>query len=282
MIEKIKRIKIIISNIIYFKKIKLLSTTKTIEKIINEKCSTVRIGDGEMLILLGHDVGFEKASEILALKLSDILNSKSNSIFICINPHMIYRNNLHLNTSSKKHYRNYFHNFSSFIRSHLQSERIYGNASFSWIFRDDKVRFNRYYLSFYQTLQKIWDSKRLLIVEGDSVKTGVGNDLLSNANKIYRIICPSNDSFSCLTKIKREIIKRIDWFDVALIILGPSATVLSFELGIEFVDKQFIDFGSINSDYQSYLSFFKATSSVHKKTEDDYISEIVATVCVDI
>ena len=40
----------------------------------------------------------------------------------------------------------------------------------------------------FKLLKRIWDGKDIVIVEGEKTKLGMGNDLLSNAKSIRRII----------------------------------------------------------------------------------------------
>lgn len=61
----------------------------------------------------------------------------------------------------------------------------------------------------------------------------VGNNLVSNAKSISRIECPSENAFEKYDKIKYLIFRNLIKIDyVILIALGPTATVLSYDLGV--------------------------------------------------
>ena len=60
----------------------------------------------------------------------------------------------------------------------------------------------------YNNLKRIWDNKEIVIIEGEKTKIGIGNDLLSNAKSIERIICPSKNAFLAYDKILASAIKE--------------------------------------------------------------------------
>ena len=55
-------------------------------------------------------------------------------------------------------------------------------------------------------LKKIWNSKNILIIEGEKSRLGMGNDLFDNAKSIKRIICPSINAFHVYDKIIKKVI----------------------------------------------------------------------------
>ena len=55
-------------------------------------------------------------------------------------------------------------------------------------------------------LKKIWNSKHILIIEGEKSRLGIGNDLFDNAKSIKRIICPSINAFRVYDKIIKKVI----------------------------------------------------------------------------
>ena len=53
-----------------------------------------------------------------------------------------------------------------------------------------------YILKYIQKLKKIWDQKDILIIEGETSRVGIGNDLFNNIKSLKRIICPVHNAFN--------------------------------------------------------------------------------------
>ncbi|VOF32064.1 putative glycosyltransferase [Streptococcus pneumoniae] len=96
-------------------------------------------------------------------------------------------------------------------------------------------------------MKSIWENRDLLIVEGATSRSGVGNDLFDEANSIKRIICPSHSAFSRVHEIEQEIEKYAGG-RLILCMLGPTAKVLSYNLCQ--MGYQVLDVGHIDSEYE--------------------------------
>lgn len=65
-------------------------------------------------------------------------------------------------------------------------------------------------ISFFYKIQKLWDGKDIIIIEGENSRNGVGNDLYSNTKSIKRIIGPSKNAFTKIDIIKKFVINNIN------------------------------------------------------------------------
>ena len=125
----------------------------------------------------------------------------------------------------------------------------------------------------FEKLKKLWDKRKILIVEGENSRSGVGNDLFDNAQSVERIICPSRNAYSKVKDIQEAIENHADG-KLVFLMLGPTAKVLAYHLSKKGI--QAIDLGHIDSEYE----WFKmgATSKVkfsHKHTaEHNFDQEI--------
>lgn len=99
--------------------------------------------------------------------------------------------------------------------------------------------------------KEIFKGRHLLIVEGINSRFGVNNDLLSNALSIRRILCPARNAFRVYESIKETVLNNVRKDDVVLITLGPTATVLAYDIARE--GYQAIDIGQIDNEYDWYL-----------------------------
>ena len=99
-------------------------------------------------------------------------------------------------------------------------------------------------------LKKIWNSKNILIIEGEKSRLGMGNDLFDNAKSIKRIICPSINAFHVYDKIIKKVI-NLNEKRLILIALGPTATILAYDL--HKLGFQSIDIGHVDIEYEWFL-----------------------------
>ena len=119
-----------------------------------------------------------------------------------------------------------------------------------------------------EKLKKIWEGRRICIVEGKYSRLGLGNDLFSNTSGIVRILCPARDAFSQYGKILKCIIENVSTDKLVLIALGHTATVLAYDLSKKGF--QAIDLGHVDVEYEWML--MGATSKIPLKNK--YVNEV--------
>ena len=117
-------------------------------------------------------------------------------------------------------------------------------------------------------MKKIWGGRDVLMIEGEISRQGIGNDLFNNANSIKRIICPETNSFSVYGKIL-EAVLEFDKKNLVLISLGPTATVLAYDLCK--LGYQANDIGHTDLEYELYLR--NETNWIYKKEKKEEKSE---------
>ena len=115
---------------------------------------------------------------------------------------------------------------------------------------------------FINKLRKILEKKDILIIEGMFSRLGVGNNLFDNAKSIKRIIGPAFNSFKVYNKILKSA-KTIKEKRSILIVLGPTATILAYDLFI--LGYQAIDIGHADIDYEWFLRNVKSRIQINNK-----------------
>ena len=99
----------------------------------------------------------------------------------------------------------------------------------------------------FEMLREIWEDRDVIVCEGEKTRMGVGNDLLDNCKSIKRIICPSENAFDKYDEIISEL-KKQSKDSLILIALGPTATVLAYEMSKE--GYQALDLGHLDIEYE--------------------------------
>lgn len=100
----------------------------------------------------------------------------------------------------------------------------------------------------FDSLKKIWADKDILLIEGEKSRLGVGNDLFNNTKSIRRILAPNRNAFDYYDPIIHEVQKYPPNEYLILLALGPTATVLAYDLAQK--GYQAIDIGHVDIEYE--------------------------------
>lgn len=224
---------------------------KAIDLIINEGKSMSRFGDGEFAVIAGDNrQKFQRADGKLGERLRQVLASDLDNLILCIAD--TYGDLSKYNDDCRYNIRAYM---SEAVRAQhyelLDMEKTYYDTYVTRPYASyvdnntdaPKKRFER--------LKKIWQGKKLLIVEGEKTRMGVGNDLFAEATDIKRILGPAVDAFDRYEEIL-EAARTHGKDRLVLIAMGATATVLAHDLAKEGI--QAIDIGHIDIEYEWMLA----------------------------
>ncbi|HEM2548770.1 TPA: SP_1767 family glycosyltransferase [Streptococcus suis] len=245
---------------------------QSLHYILENSCSVARFGDGEMDIIAGHSIPYQDYNPQLASELSHILGLESNErLMVCLSD--VFENR-----------ERYTEDCSSFWEGHLQYYQDYyrqickapwyGSTFISRPYMDlaDKSVSANYF----RNLKKIWKGRDILIVEGKTSRSGVGNDLFQEAKSIQRIICPSKNAYAQI----EDIISAIQTYGqdkLVLLMLGPTAKVIAYRLSTTTM--QCVDIGHIDSEYEWFTMQAQTKIKLqHKHTaEHNFDQDIIFT-----
>lgn len=225
---------------------KVLSITDTINNVHSKKLSVSRFGDGELNLICGASLHFQKYDSRLAKKMEDILAAPHDNLMVCIP-----------NAFSRKSRKEMCKVDRSFWKSHLMYSRkkwlsrlnkshFYGNTFMSRIysFNWNKDRSQKIYLQ----LEKMWAERNMIIIEGAQSRLGVGNDCFKKASSIQRILAPATNSFDQYDSILAKAIEVAGPDTLFVLAMGPTATVMAADLAN--AGHQAIDLGHIDIEYE--------------------------------
>lgn len=229
-----------------FYTIKIKNTEDSLKFISENKCSISRFGDGEFDIIFGKNGNtFQLANKQLAKLLADILqNDDAPNHFVAIP--ILLRTTKHCKPRTQDFWNGYSACNGKKILSLLNKKRFYLDAHLSRFYM--MYRNSKKAGLFVSLLKKIWDGQDIVIVEGNLSRTGVGNDLYSNAKSIKRILGPAQNAFELYEKMRDAIVTHATKDNLIILSYGMTATVLAYDLAK--LGYWAIDLGNLDIEYE--------------------------------
>lgn len=227
---------------------KIIDVDKTVEILEKEKKCLARLGDGEFELMCGRKrADFQDNDEKLAERLKEVLNSAIDNLIVAIADN--YGRLDKYTDDAARDIRSYLS--KSVRKDHmclLDKDKQYYDAYLSRpyiLYRDKKNAGKRF-----ANIKKIWNDADILLVEGQYTRFGVGNDLLSNAASVSRILVPNKNAFAKYNEVL-PIVRKHGKNRLILAVLGPTATVLAYDLSRE--GYWILDIGQLDVEYEWYL-----------------------------
>lgn len=229
-----------------FRAPRIISIDETIDAIVKRRASIARYGDGEFDIIFGRAEGYQKRDLELSKRLKRILkkNHESPEFLVALPdcfedlsqfiPDAQIHWQLRLN---KERWRWYWLLDRRFPYYHAQISRFYHD----WADKNQSPNWAK-------KLKQIWTDRSIVIVEGEKTRMGVDNDLFDTAISVRRILCPSENAFDYYESIIDAICHLAHPNDLILMALGPTATVLAYDLFL--CGYQAVDIGHIDLEYE--------------------------------
>ena len=230
---------------------KILDGEITIEEIVNKKKSLSRFGDGEFAVIAGrirHRFQTE-IDEELKQRLLEVLQSEEKNLLIGIADN--YGSLEKYTEQAKREIRCYLN--PRVRKEHLSLLNPQKNYYDAYVTRpyvmyaDNQTDAPR---KRFENLRRIWENRVCIFVEGCFTGLGVGNDLFANAGSVQRILGPAENAFSRYKEILEFCMKQ-EKNTLFLLALGPTATVLSYDLCK--AGYQAVDIGHVDLEYEWFL-----------------------------
>lgn len=245
----------IIENILYYIpdsnviRPKILDKKSTINILVNSNLSLARFGDGEINLIMGISIPFQKNDKELASKLAKILKNKQENLIVGI-PYDYYyckynsNQNQFIKDFELTAYPLLRKNFLEYIDLH----NTYCDTGFNGITMLEETEYNE--------LKKIWNNRNILIVACKEALKKIKYNIYNNAKQIDYIFVPNKDSFSEY----KQTLNKIEQYDKnTLIILmgGPLSKVLASDLSN--IGYRALDLGHLMKSYDYYKRGIEVT-----------------------
>jgi glycosyltransferase family protein len=223
---------------------------ETIDKILRDKCSLCRFGDGEFVIMEGGHINYQFRSGELAFRLKEVIASDVQNLLIALPPCFGSMDNYL--PPVVDFWRKCMSRKRQIMYSYLDINRIYYDAFISRPYIQSYKTEEHYKKcgEYFKKIKKLWTGRDIVICEGEGTRFGMFNDLLDGAKSISRILCPARNAFDKYDEILSAF-NNIDKNKLILTALGPTATVLAYDLCKK--GYQALDIGALDIDYEWFL-----------------------------
>ena len=186
-------------------KYNIATPEETIDKIIKDKVSITRFGDGEFDMIYGIGMNYQKYNADLAKRLEEIIISQDDGIIIGI-PNVVNLEYCDKYTGfATEFWPKWINKYKFKLVRLLKRNRKYYSAQITRFYLDYKDKSN--VAEYVKKMKKIWDKKDVVIIEGEQSRLGIGNDLFD----IMDILHDDGTSFVVITNgmlLDKEKAKR--------------------------------------------------------------------------
>lgn len=288
--RKISDFLFLIKDKIYtlFNKAPIVMTSEdTVRYILENNCSVTRYGDGEIKLIIGKDILFQKSTERISQQLKDALTCDDEKILVCLPAVFSKEQCAVMDETNCAYWKKHLSYYRKYWYKELKAGKVYGNAFISRHYmnlKDKKTGCAEYF----ELVKKIWEDKDIIIVEGEKSRLGMGNDLFDGAKSVRRILGPSEQCFSKYDELLSEV-ESHEKDALYILALGPAASAMAYDLAKDGFHA--IDMGNIDTEYEWFLAgatnkqpvknklvYEAMRGTVGEADDPKYLSQIIAKV----
>lgn len=253
---------------------KVYDPVETVQWLIRNKGSCVRLGDGEIGMMIdGSGPGYQKSSHELRKRLFEVLNKRDDKLLVCI-PRAYQIDRIQGCTRrARKYWKAFVARTKDFAVDNFDQTYQYGDGQMSRPYMDTQnIEMCQ---KVFDGIKTIFKDQNIVIIEGSKTRLGVGNDLLAGAKSVKRIICPSGNAYEKSEEIFQEAI-NLPTDSLLIFAIGPASKPLIIDL----FDKGYrsLDLGHFDIEYEWFLQRASKKSPVLGK---DIANEVKSAVCND-
>jgi len=226
------------------------SMDETLDRILGDKCSMARFGDGEFRIMQEGRIHYQSRSPELAMRLKEVIASDILNLLIGLPP--CFGSMEEYLPPVRDFWVKWMSRHRQMVYSYLDMDRVYYDAFISRVYVQSYKTDEHYSrcANYYEKAKGMWAGRDIVICEGEGTRFGMFNDLLNCAASVSRILCPARNAFDKYGGILSAF-DDIGTDKLVLIALGPTATVLAYDLCRK--GHQAIDIGAFDVDYEWFL-----------------------------
>lgn len=215
----------------------------------------VRFGDGEVRLMNEISIPFQKSSPLLAKRLRQVLSDCSEGLIQGI-PALFPSFNATDNIDAITFSRGFFGKYHEFIVSHLNKSRTYYDVGLTYQYINHGSVDVSPLKDYFQKFISIWEGKDIVVICGNRVFNHIDYNIFDSASNVQYLWAPTCNAFDEYDKILEQA-KKIPKDKLIVIILGPTATILGYDLFK--LGYRALDLGHLAKDYDAYKKQLKST-----------------------
>lgn len=250
----------------------ILSQIETVDYILKHHCNIARYGDGEFSMMLKRreNIGFQQVNESLSSELLDVFLHPNERVLIGIPRVFDWKDRLFMNRTGRRFWSRYLKRQTPDFYDLMRTHPFYGDTEISRPYIDH-LKFGpnrRRSQQVFEKVRQLWNGKRVLLLEGELTRFGVGNTLLDNAASVSRILCPATNCWAVVDDIESATTKVASEYDLVLMALGPTATVLANRFAPQGIWA--LDIGHLDIEYE----WFKMGAWRKTQVQGKFVNEV--------
>lgn len=217
---------------------KQLSMLDTLSRIVDERMSFARFGDGEIRLMMREEFNlrFQKNAPGLKADLAKVFRMGRSDLLIGM-PHRF----------ANAMWGSVFAENWAGIRPHIERTDAFGDSHVS-----RPIFFDFYQQAAVDAWRRVWEGRNALIVAGRGSRFELIDALFDNLGETALVEGAPRNAYVELESITQDVVANLDGKDLVLIALGPTGTLLAARLAVLGV--QAIDIGHIAASYRSVFS----------------------------
>ncbi len=225
----------------------VLNYEDTVELLLRKPKSFCRFGDGEINLINGQSIPFQKYDRKLAEILEEILKTDCNNIYVGIN-YNYFHSTKNMNEYNRRVYLLHTHLYRDYLEKNCYRNREYIAAGFN---QQYMVVTNETDLSdYYRKIKELFRGKSIAIFAGDGILDGLKYDVFELARSKKIIAAPNKNSFSEYGNLLDKA-RKLPTNSLICFILGPTSKALVYQLSKEGYIAW--DIGHLAKDYDAYM-----------------------------
>lgn len=229
----------------YTNSVRVLNSWQTIDKLLETKHCFCRFGDGEIAVIRGEGIAFQKADARLGARLLEILRSEEEQLLVGIN--YFYLNPVEGVNGFTQNFLNCLQMQRKFLIENCNKKRVYIDAAITQMYQN----YNEYdFDTHFQRFQKLFEGKKVTLICGESIFSDIKYNALEVCESVEYIYGPSRDAYDQYDLLLKRALE-VDKERVICVILGPAAKVLVYDLYQN--GRTAWDIGHYLKDYDSYM-----------------------------
>lgn len=229
----------------YQNKLLILTSWQTIELLSGTRRCFCRFGDGEIAVMRGEGIAFQKADRELGMRLVEILRSEEEQVLVGIN--YFYLNPVEGVNGFTQNFLNCLQMQRKFLIKNCSKKRMYIDAAITQMYQN----YNEYdFDTHFQKMQKLFENQNITLICGESVFNDIQYNALDVCESVEYLYGPSRDAYDQYDELLKKAL-AVDKERIICVILGPAAKVLVYDL---YKNGRIAwDIGHYLKDYDSYM-----------------------------